>query len=360
MRVGVDAHLLPPGQGYRAAGVAVYVEQLIRRLPRVAPGLEFLFFTPPGWEMAGAVPSRLPTSRPLTRIAWEQAAAPVLARRWKLDVTHGPVNVLPLLSTTRGVVTVHDLAFLKYPKAFRRSRGVYLKLVVGASVRKAAAVITPSRSTREDVIEHFGVDLEKVHVIPLGVDEHYQHSGPVDAPLDGPYVLYAGTLEPRKNVPLLLRAFAELRRLGYPHRLALVGGPGWKYRGVFELISRLGIEDAVVAPGFVEDLLPWYNRADLFIYPSVYEGFGLPPLEAMACGTPVITSSAGSLGEVVDDAALTFPPYDQEALLALIRSVLDNRETAERLRALGPQRAAQFPWDETARQTAAVYESLLT
>lgn len=330
--------------------------QLKRRLPVVAPQNEYVFFAPPGALGSLTVTSRLPTSHPLVRILWEQTVEPLEVNRRRIDVVHSPVNVSPLLLRPASVVTVHDLAFRKFPHLFPPGKRLYLSWMVRASVLRADRVIADSRSSRRDLIEEFQVEPEKVTVVPLGVDESYHPDPELATPLPHPYVLYVGTLEPRKNLPLLLRAFADLKNAGYPHKLAIVGPPGWMYRNVYELISSLGIAEAVILAGFVEDLRPWYNHADLFVYPSIFEGFGLPPLEAMACGTPVVTSSAGSLREVVDDAALVVPPNDQMTLFIAMRSILDDAGLAARLSNAGPERAARFSWDETARRTVQVYE----
>lgn len=358
MRVGFNAHLLPRGSTYRSAGVAGYVAQLMARLPRVAPENQYLFFTPPGFAGEGLIPSRLPTWRPLVRISWEQVIEPVQVRRLRVDVVHHPVNASPLLDGPGSVVTLHDLAFLKFPEAFTTAKRTYLRLIVKASVLKAARVITPSQSSRLDVIEHFGAQPEKVVAVPLGVDEHYRRVADMPSPFEGPFILYVGTIEPRKNLPRLLGAFARLRAGGYPHRLVMAGPLGWMYQEVYRAITSLDLQASVVILGFVEDLLPWYNSADLFVYPSVYEGFGLPPLEAMACGTPVVTTSAGSLREVVGNAALLVAPDDEAGLLTAMESVLADSSLADRLRREGEMRSRSFSWDQTARETARVYEAV--
>jgi glycosyltransferase involved in cell wall biosynthesis len=217
-------------------------------------------------------------------------------------------------------------------------------------------VITPSIATAADITSRFGVSREQISVIPEGVDERFRVDRSSPRPLVDPYILYVGTIEPRKNLPVLLRAFARLRAAGYSQRLALVGGNGWMYEEVYSLITELELSDQVVTTGFVEDLVPWYNHADLFVYPSMFEGFGLPPLEALACGTPVVTSSARSLKEVVGEAAVYFALDDEDDMVTALQRVIDDRLLAEKLRAAGPARAALFSWDETVRRTVEVYE----
>ncbi len=349
---------MPAGQTYRSAGVAQYIAQLMSRLPALGPRHEWVFFTPPGAVGEHSCPSHLPTRSAPMRILWEQVLEAPIARRRRIDVVHNPVNVKPLFLARPNVVTLHDLAFLKFPETFPRSKALYLRSAVGKSVRDADRVITPSESTREDAVVHLGARRERVVVIPMGVDERFRPATDAVRPLPEPFILSVGTLEPRKNLPLLLRAFAQLREGGYPHRLVLIGAKGWMYQEVFGLIQRLALTEPVSMPGYVADLVPWYNYADLFVYPSVYEGFGLPPLEAMACGTPVVTSSAGSLREVVDDAGVLVSGNDENELAAAMRRVLDDPTLAAALRARGEERARSFSWEATARATLAVYEEL--
>jgi glycosyltransferase involved in cell wall biosynthesis len=358
VRIGINGHLLPHGATYRAAGVASYEYELVSRLSRVAPQHDFVFFTPPGHVGAGVVPSRLPTWNPVARIAWEQAVCPVEVRSHRLDILHSPVNVAPLLLPAASVVTVHDLAFLRFPDRFGISKRLYLRTMVRASVRLSDRVIVPSEHAKTDVIAAFGLEADRVTVIAEAVRQEFQPQAGGDPPIAAPYILSVGTVEPRKNLPVLIRAFAELKRVGYPHHLALVGPRGWMFDEVYGTIATLGIEDCVSTPGFVADLPRWYNHADLFVYPSVYEGFGLPPLEAMACGTPVVVSSAGSLREVAGDAALFVEPSDVGALVQACRRVLDDRTLRSELIRAGLERAALFSWDDTARRTVEVYEAV--
>ena len=356
MRIGLNAHLLPPDQSYRAAGVASYIRQLMERLPRVAPQHEYVFFAPKGMSGPHVVASRMHTSQPLVRIPWEQVVEPVITRRLSLRVVHSPVNVSPVLLPVASVVTVHDLAFEVYPEMFPAAKRHYLGALVRWSVEHAAKVITPSAATANDIVDRLGVAPENLTIIPLGVDERFHVARESPRPISEPYLLYVGTIEPRKNLQMLIRAFARLRAAGYPHHLALVGGNGWMYDDVFRLISERGLTGAVTIAGFVPDLVPWYNHADLFVYPSLFEGFGLPPLEALACGTPVATSSARSLREVVGEAAVFFAPDDEDDVVRTLQRVLDDSSLADRLRSAGLARAVGFSWDETVRRTVRVYE----
>lgn len=375
MRVGILAHLLSFAPGYRQAGVSRYIEFLLADLPRVAPDEEFHVFAGPDaahgrdqlprelrWSL-----SRLPTERPPVRILWEQVAGPVALGRQRIDVAHAPVNVAPLLTRVPTVVTVHDLAFRIYPEQYPAAKRRYLDAMTRRSVRRAARVIAVSENTRQDVIRLYGVPPERVVVVPNGVPSDL---APVDDRaalqalrdrhgLPEEFILFVGTLQPRKNLVGLLRAFGRLRdRVQAP--LVVVGAPGWQYQPIFDEAQALGVADRVVFAGYAapEELRLWYSAATVFIYPSLYEGFGLPVLEAMACGAPVITSSTSSLPEVVGDAALLVDPTDLDAIAGSLERVLREPQLRRTLRQRGLARAREFGWERTARETVAVYRAV--
>lgn len=371
MRVGVAAYLLYAGADYRSAGVSTYTRQLLLHLPGVAPQHEVIALhgaNVPGLPGIQSLVSPVPTDRPLVRIAWEQLALPLVARRQRFDVLHGTVNVLPLLASAPGVITVHDLSFLRLPERLAGARVRYLKAAVAASVRKAQGVIAVSYHTSQELMELLAVPPERIQVVPSGVDARFQPM-PAETVADfrrehfqgRPFILHVGTLEPRKNLDVLLRAFAAARAAGdLPHVLALVGGRGWMYQPLFALVAGLGLQQHVAFLDFVpaEELPLWYNSSDLFAYPSAYEGFGLPVLEAMACGAPVITTAGSALGELVGSAGMTVQPGSSEALEAAITRVLEDATLRDEMSRLGRMRAAEFSWERTARETVAVYEQV--
>lgn len=369
MRVGLIAYLLHSGADYRAAGVNTYTRELLRHLPSAAPRNEYLVFHGKGaTSPAGthSVVAPISVERPAVRIAWEQLGFPLQARMARLDLVHGTVNVIPEAVRMPAIVTVHDLSFLRHPDRLSSRRRFYLEVAVKRSARRAAKVIAVSESTRDDLLELLCIPEDRVTVIPLGVDPSFRPL-PTDpnrpSPLDGrPYILHVGTLEPRKNLNVLVRAFASLReRRSIPHALALVGARGWSYQPIFDLVTSLGLQDHVrlvdyVGPG---ELPLWYTGADLFAFPSVYEGFGLPVLEAMACGLPVVTTDSSSLRELAADAALLVEPGSSEALEEAMRQILEDGALRDRLRAKGLERAARYSWEATARETARVYEAVI-
>lgn len=379
-RIGIDAHLLSFAASYRQAGVSRYIAELLRALatacvPSSDQQHEYIAFTGPQRPPAGFVPpqtlqwrqSRWPTARAAVRIAWEQALGPVVTRRERLDLWHGPVNVLPLALPCPGVVTVHDVAFLAYPSAYHPAKRRYLSLMTGLSTRRAARVIAVSASTRAELVRWLGVPASKIVVIHNAADRRYTPLPPDEvarfrAARDLPkrMLLAVGTLEPRKNLRGLLEAFALLAP-DTDATLVIVGAKGWLYDEIFATLEQLGLRDRVRFAGYVpgEELPLWYNAAEVFVYPSLYEGFGLPPLEALACGAPVVTSAASSLPEVVGDAAVLADPRDPAALAAALRRVLDDAELRAALRERGPRRAAEFSWRRTAAATRAVYDDVL-
>ena len=375
MRIGIDAHLLSLASSYRQAGVSRYIAELVRHLALEPGPHEYTLFTPPHGAGALLLPPAmrvergwLPTQQPLARIAWEQALGPVRAAARQLDLFHAPVNVAPLALPCRSVVTIHDLAFLVYPDRLRPAKRRYLTLMTGLSARRAARVIAVSEHTARDVVTRLGVAPERVVVAPEAAADHFRPEPDARAlaafraerGLPDHYLLFVGTLEPRKNVAGLLRALARVAVEEPDGYMVVVGARGWMYDEIFALHESLGLAERVRFTGYVaaEELPRWYQAATAFVYPSFYEGFGLPPLEAMACGTPVVTSSTSAIPEVVGEAGVLVDPGDEAALAAALLALWRDPARQAALRAAGLARAARFSWARMARETRAVYESL--
>jgi len=374
-KVGLNAHLLSLTQTYRSAGINGYIYQLLNRLPGGAtPGAELEFvaylhdlnFRPP--QGLQVIRSRWNTTNPWRRILWEQSALAAASRG--LDLLHCLAFAAPLAAACPTIVTVHDLSFLRFPEAFRRTNRTYLSLFTRLSVRRAARVIAGSESTRRDVIALCGAPPERVVTVPYGVSEEFRPASPdaVEAfrrnkGLPERYILFLGTLEPRKNISRLIEAYGVLRRradVAIP-KLVIAGGKGWFYETLFTQVVDLDLMDQVIFGGYVpaDEVVWWYRAAEMFVYPSRFEGFGLPVLEAMASGVPTITSTASSLPEVAGNAALLVDPDDTEALAGAMNRLLVDGDLAATLREAGPRQAAQFPWARTAAETLAVYRSIL-
>ncbi len=373
MNFGIDAHLLSFIPGYRRAGVSQYTEQIVRRLAQIVPESEDRLTvyvgrtapqdgyvpSPAGWQR-----SILPTERAPFRIAWEQAIAPIATKRAGLDTLLCPVNVVPLAGIVPSVVTVHDLAFVKLPEMFVPAKRRYLSVMTRLSVHRARQVIAVSAQTKADIVALFGVAPEKITVIPNATDARFAPAAPgADLAafraihgLPERYILFVGTVEPRKNLKRLLAAFAQLTEHESNIGLAVVGASGWLNSDIAPLVLTLELEGRVTFAGYVpdDDLPLWYQAATVFCYPSLYEGFGLPVLEAMACGTPVITSDIGSMTEIGHDAAMLVEPTDTDAIAAALRQMLDDPALRAARSRAGLLRAGQYSWDRTAAETLVV------
>jgi glycosyltransferase involved in cell wall biosynthesis len=368
----INAHLLSGRAWYRSAGVHQYIYHLLRHLEQVEDGLTYTVLLgegelPPDVALR-VLQSRLPTSHPAWRILWEQALQPWVLRQIEADLVHGPVFVGPLMASCPTVITIHDLSFFRFPDLFRPANRLYLKLVTRLSAQRARRLIAVSSHAAAETTQLLGVPPERIDVVYHGVDPAFRPL-PVDKVaafrqrqgLPERFVLFVGTLEPRKNLTRLVEAFSRACANDDVF-LALVGARGWLCDELFARIKALGIGDRIIFPGYVAngDLPFWYNAAILLAYPSVYEGFGLPVVEAQACGTPVVTSEVSSLPEAAGDAALMVDPYDVEALAAGIGRLLTDSQLREELQARGQAHAAGFSWSRTAADTATVYRRALS
>ncbi len=382
MRIGINAHLLAFTGNYRQAGLSRYIYEMALKLPAALPGDDFIAFAGNGHippDFLAAVPpnlrfssSRLPTVKAPVRIAWEQTGLPLATLRYRLDLLFCPVNVRPFVSSCPVIITIHDLIFLRYPGSFHPLKRFYLKAMTGWSARNAAHVITVSEATRQDVIRMLGVSPRRVTAVHNGVGSQFKpcnreerESFRREKGIEGRVILYLGTLEPRKNVTTLIKAFAAIASEPDLSDVSLLvgGSKGWYYDEIFATAERLGLLGAnrVRFLGRVpdEELPLWYNIAAICAYPSLYEGFGLPPLEAMACGTPVVVSDRPALPEVVGDAGILADPEDVEVWAAAFRRLLHEPDLANDLGQRGLERAAQFSWERSGLETAQVFRRVM-
>jgi glycosyltransferase involved in cell wall biosynthesis len=286
----------------------------------------------------------------------------------RFDIFHAQFTLPPLLRS-RTVLTVYDLSFERFPQFFRRRVLAQLKVLMPWSCRRADHIITISESSKRDLIEIYRIDPKRITVTYPGPADNCQ---PMDTRqareglretygIDAPFILYVGNLEPRKNLARLLEAFAALRgkeRVG--HKLVIVGRTAWLYQGIFETIRNKSLLGQVVLTGYVpaSDLPLFYNAASFMIYPSVYEGFGLPVVEAMACGAPVITSRGSSLEEVAEGAALLVDPYSVTSMTSAMERVATNPDLQRTMRDAALASAARFSFRRMAEQTRSVYQQL--
>lgn len=358
----------------RRTGVGNYTFNLVKGLQKIGKGEDLILVHFAKRPEEAYKKSKEVVVRKLPSKLTEMLSLPSTLHRMPCDVVHFPAftgSQVRAYSAARVpiVLTVHDLTPILFPEAHPTKSALLWGKAFRSAAQYVAHWICDSETTKMDLMRFLGIDENCITVVPLAADRLFRKlTQSKDASktliekygVAGKFILYVGTLEPRKNIPNLLRAFAVVKRGNIPHKLVLVGAAGWKYDEIFKVIEDLGIQGDVILPGYVpdEDLVLLYNFADLFVYPSLYEGFGLPPLEAMACGTPVVTSNRSSLPEVVGDAALLVDPSDVEALADAIENVLVDQDLRNKLAKKALDRAQLFSWEKTAQQTWSVYEKV--
>lgn len=366
MRIAYDVTSLCVPQ----SGVGTYTLNLLSHL-NALPGDEIVPFahrSVNGYtESLGSVPriSRVGLNKTL----WMQAVLPVELARMEIEVCHFLNNVSSVWTPCPSILTIHDMTLWLFPEYHYRRRQLAMRPFIPLSARRAAAIVVNSHSTKRDLVRILGVPEEKVHVV-YGAAAPCFRLLPRSAALDevrrryslpDHFVLYVGTIEPRKNLVRLLHAFAELRQKHkLPHSLLLVGQRGWKDEEVFATMEQLQLGDAVRFLGHVplDSLVALYNLADAMAFPSLYEGYGLPVIEAMACGTPVVTSPNGALQEVVGEAAEIIDPLDTRSIAEGLVRVLTDSGWRDELRRRGLERAASFTWQAAALQTRQLYDAV--
>ncbi len=370
VRIGINAHLLSSRVGYRRAGIHRYISELIRHL-QVTGDHRVTVFTNNREIKAnrGAISfknSLWPTEGRLARILWEQLALPLAAARQNLDLLHGMAFVVPYVRPCPTVVTVFDLSFIHYPARFPALQRIYLTSQTRRSCQAARRVVAISESTARDLGSYYGVPKEKIDIVVPGVGSEF---GPIEKErvdsfrmekgLSDPFLLHVGTLQPRKNIPFLVRALAKLKRPRL--KLILVGGAGWNYDDIYKEVEMCGLESQVDFRGFAPDAeLPlWYNAAAITIFPSLYEGFGLPVLEAMACGAPVIGANTSAIPEAAGQAALLYEPDDMAALINHIETILDLPQVTAKMKEDGINQASKFSWRRAGRKMMTIYDQAL-
>jgi glycosyltransferase involved in cell wall biosynthesis len=373
MRIMIDARM-----GHTRVGMGVYVRGLLRSLSKIDKENEYFVILNKG-KKDNFIPLQdnfhkiytgVTYSNYLKRDLWEQIYLPILLNRYNIDVYHGPNYILPLFSNKKMILTIYDttISFSNYGWYKPVSRYRVQKLL-SLSAKKADKIITGSEHSKKDIISILGIPEEKIKVIYIGVDEEYKvikdqsklNLVKAKYGLNKKFILHVGSLNPRKNISRLIEAYNKLPlELSKEYQLVLVGGKGWRSNEIFAKIEKLGLNDKVLFTGFVEDddLHLLMNAASLLVFPSLYEGFGIPPLEAMACGIPVVASNTSSIPEVVGDAALLFDPYNVEEMSVAIYKALTDEQLRNDLVKRGFERVKYFSWKKTAQETLAVYNEI--
>ena len=359
-RVTIDLSILDRTQ----AGTAVYARELVQALHRLSPG-DIEISTLRGPKFLARKSKLAKVLNLLIEISWVHALLPLRLFLMRADLVHMPANVAPVVAPCSVIVTIHDANFRRFPETYDAGYRRYASLAFSLSARRAARVITDSGYSAEDIELYFGAKPHKLSVVHLGVSGPEEISPLDEAPIERPYILFVGKLEPHKNVRTLVEAFAMLREseeeITRDYRLVIVGGAGRDHEQVVDLIARRGLGDLVEITGFISQarLEQLYRQASVFAFPSLNEGFGFPPLEAMRRGVPVVAASAGSLPEVLGDAALYCDPLDPTDIArALSRAILDE-PLRDRLVKAGRERAKRFTWERTAQETLRIYRELL-
>lgn len=370
MRIAINT-LAAQGKFY---GGARYIRNLVRGLAKIDGDNEYILYTSPSEvvyyrDLGPNFQLTFRDSNRFMRILWEQTRLPWDLARRQVDVFHGTGFVSPLHKTCQQVTTVFDMTFFSLPEKHTLMKRAYFTRLIPASLARSDKVIVISESTREDVVRILGISPRKIKVTYPGKDERFK---PIDNANglnevrskyglpERKVILFVGVIEPRKNLVTLLRAFEKLKDLHCEYCLVIAGATGWNYQDVFAEEAKLGLKEHLFFPGFIadEDLPLLYNLAEVFVYPSVYEGFGLPVLEAMACGVPVITSNVSSMPEVVGDVGLLVEPTNVEQLAQALARVLRDSSLRQRMRDNGLERSRLFSWEKMARETLAAYQEV--
>jgi len=373
MKIGID-YTSAATQG---AGIGRYTRELMRALLALPSDNRYSFFyasrshvDESKIQTPNSKIQRLPIHDKWLMRGWQRLRLPLPVELivGRVDLFHSPDFTLPpTLPGVATLLTVHDLSFIRDPDSAWPSLRAFLNKAVPRSVKRATHVLADSQATKDDLIELCGTPAAKITVLYSGVDARFmpiRDQAEIDRVcakyrLPQPFILSVGTLQPRKNYGRLIEAFAQIAT-ARPHHLIITGGKGWMYETIFEQVKQSGLEGRVHFPGFVDDadLPALYSAANLFAYVSIYEGFGLPLLEAMACGTPVIGSNTSSLPEVIGDVGLQVDPRNVDDIARALQQMIDQPALRERSIGLGLERAKTFTWEKAARELLAIYDQL--
>lgn len=340
------------------SGFGFYVKNLVEALKKDKSGDNYILISPDDHQ---------DFSTP-QRFIWDQFRFPKAAKKEKVDILHQPCFSAPVFYRGNVVVTCHDIISMKFPKNLPFFSRMFYSKWMPYSYKVAKMIIADSENTKKDMVEYLEIPEEKIRVVHLAVSEEFQPKNKLEIEkakkkygIKGKYFIDVGTIEPRKNLPFLARAFAIAVKSGISERLVITGKKGWYYDNLFKLVEELKLGDKVVFTGYADDkdIPALYSGATALVFPSLYEGFGFTPLEAMACGTPVISSNTSSLPEVVGDSGILLPPKDEKSWARKIVEVSENTSLREDLKLRGLKQAKKFTWEKVAKETIKVYREAL-
>jgi glycosyltransferase involved in cell wall biosynthesis len=367
MRVGIDAHAIGSG----SSGNETYYQQLVEHLAKIptSNGRYVIYYTQSAaaWRIPASEKFHLKRMWPATPFWRIPAGFPLEFRKEKLDVFHAQY-IIPPFCKCRTVTTISDIAYEHYPEFFPRSETLRSKVLIRRSAERADHIITVSEYSKNDIAKTYKIDPCKITVTYEGAgdgyfprdQEHCREQIAAKYGVTAPFLLYVGRLQERKNLRRLVSAYARLRKEGVDEKLVLVGKKDWMFGNIHTHVEALGLATSVIFTGYVpsEDLPVLYNAAEALVYPSIFEGFGLPVVEAMACGLPVLTSFGSSLEEIAGDAAVLVDPMSEESIANALGKLLGDPSLRVRLGRAGLLRSATFSFKKTAEQTVRVYEML--
>lgn len=368
MRIGINTLVAVPGG---IGGTQTYLQNLIENLAKIDKENEYFLFVAPWNENLFKIKQKnfkklicnIPSKPLFLRVLYEQIILPILAWQNKIDVFHAPANVLPFIFLRPLVLTIHDYCAFTVPELIPSVLRYYWKITLKLSARRAHFIISVSQSAKEAIANYLNVSKKKIKVIYHGSEQLLLKTVPTQNKHNGdiPYILWVGKMYTHKNLVRLLHAYNKLIKTKHiKHQLVICGMKSWGYTCFAKTVKELNLQHKIVFKGYIphSELKPIYTNASLFVFPSLIETFGLPILEAMSCGIPVITSNYGAMAEVAGDAALSVDPYNIDEIAEAMYKVLTDQKLKEDLIKKGLERAKQFSWEKTAKETLEVYKEV--
>jgi glycosyltransferase involved in cell wall biosynthesis len=363
MKIGIDGRAL---LSLQKTGVENYIFNLIKGLARIDKKNKYVIYL---HKESGGLAREFPANFSFRALKfpflWTQIRLPIDFLFEKPDIFFFPAHSMPFLGRSKAVVVIQDLAFLHLPEIYPLNERIRLSLLTKNAIKKATHIIAISESTKKDILKFYSIPSAKISVIYHGYDEEVFKPNPTEKivkikqkyKLKNPYIIFLATLH-KHSLERLIKAFYLLKKKKFPQKLVLVGKPGWLYRDLLDLIKKLDLKKEIILPGYVPiaDVPLLLQGAEAFVFPSLYEGFGLPVLEAMACGVPVIASSVASIPEIVDDVGILINPYNVKEMAEVMEKIIKNPTLSQKLRKKGLKKAKLFSWRKCIQETLKIIQ----